>query len=520
MRRWLLAFILLASVGGTVYYVVHTFRPPGAMTVVESQAMDMSTMKPPAGVMPVSTEPVRQSPFAATVTYSGTVVALGDQDVTARVTGRVEDIPVYPGQRVLAGQLLVRLDSAELTAKVAEAQAGVLESQRQVDVQASEWRSRQREESVAAQAVPIATSEWQEAQEMSRSSRTQLDTVRAEFSRSEALYREGGASLQEHQQVQAQLAERRALYQSSLLRVERARLTTRQTRAEREARRSQSESARQGLKAAQASSELRQAQLRTAEVQLGYTQIYASTAAEVVERVVSPGTLVMPGQVLLRLKQTEGLRLQAQVAVRQAAGIRPGLPIRANFLGKLIETRVTSVFRSADPQTRTLTVEARVPGDAALVPGAAGTMEIALEKTASRLSIPLVALQTDAEGGKFVWKLQESGGGASVPYTCVMHPEVVRPGPGKCPKCGMDLVPQRRTGATTVTRQSVRTGPVNGQRIAVLSGLNAGEEVVVQGYQDLSDGMPVARVRWGQDGPLEMPTPQAPVEHSAHGGHR
>jgi hypothetical protein len=27
-------------------------------------------------------------------------------------------------------------------------------------------------------------------------------------------------------------------------------------------------------------------------------------------------------------------------------------------------------------------------------------------------------------------------------YTCPMHPEVRRPGPGKCPKCGMDLIPE------------------------------------------------------------------------------
>ncbi len=25
-------------------------------------------------------------------------------------------------------------------------------------------------------------------------------------------------------------------------------------------------------------------------------------------------------------------------------------------------------------------------------------------------------------------------------YTCTMHPEVVRDAPGKCPKCGMELV--------------------------------------------------------------------------------
>lgn len=30
-------------------------------------------------------------------------------------------------------------------------------------------------------------------------------------------------------------------------------------------------------------------------------------------------------------------------------------------------------------------------------------------------------------------------------YTCPMHPEVIKPGPGKCSKCGMDLVPVEQT---------------------------------------------------------------------------
>lgn len=32
-------------------------------------------------------------------------------------------------------------------------------------------------------------------------------------------------------------------------------------------------------------------------------------------------------------------------------------------------------------------------------------------------------------------------------YTCPMHPEVIRDAPGKCPKCGMELVPKKPSGA-------------------------------------------------------------------------
>jgi heavy metal-binding protein len=34
-------------------------------------------------------------------------------------------------------------------------------------------------------------------------------------------------------------------------------------------------------------------------------------------------------------------------------------------------------------------------------------------------------------------------GGQAVAYTCPMHPEVVSPTPGQCPKCGMNLVPKK-----------------------------------------------------------------------------
>lgn len=33
--------------------------------------------------------------------------------------------------------------------------------------------------------------------------------------------------------------------------------------------------------------------------------------------------------------------------------------------------------------------------------------------------------------------------GATVVYTCPMHPEVQQGSPGKCPKCGMELVPKK-----------------------------------------------------------------------------
>jgi len=39
---------------------------------------------------------------------------------------------------------------------------------------------------------------------------------------------------------------------------------------------------------------------------------------------------------------------------------------------------------------------------------------------------------------------------AKVEYTCTMHPEVIQDKPGKCPKCGMDLVEKKVDGKDTI----------------------------------------------------------------------
>ena len=40
-------------------------------------------------------------------------------------------------------------------------------------------------------------------------------------------------------------------------------------------------------------------------------------------------------------------------------------------------------------------------------------------------------------------KTEANSTGASVKYTCPMHPEVVQDKAGDCPKCGMKLVEKR-----------------------------------------------------------------------------
>jgi hypothetical protein len=54
----------------------------------------------------------------------------------------------------------------------------------------------------------------------------------------------------------------------------------------------------------------------------------------------------------------------------------------------------------------------------------------------------------------------EHGDEAGVEWTCTMHPEVAKDGPGACPKCGMTLVERRRPAKASEIRLAAATdGP-------------------------------------------------------------
>lgn len=111
------AVFSLVAVFFVARYAVNNFRRPGSMSVIEAQAMDMTVMKPPVGAVPVEVATVSSGQVRARVSYSGSVVAFNEAQIAPRVTGRIVSMPVYPGDRVRRGQLLVRLDSDELRAK-------------------------------------------------------------------------------------------------------------------------------------------------------------------------------------------------------------------------------------------------------------------------------------------------------------------------------------------------------------------------------------------------------------------
>lgn len=666
-------------------YVVARYRPPGQLSVIEAQAMDMSLMRPPQGSVPVATEVVKRGTFAPSVTYTGTVVAYNDEDIYPRVPGIIVSMPVYPGDRVSRGQLLVRLDDVELSAREREAlweremtsrmqatlqreaeaaAASRAEGQAEIAKADEELKVAQREAAAAEAMLKERQTEVRQAESELEAARHEVKAMQAAVEKAEAevamaeagvkaaeaevesasarltyldnrlkrtkqLFEAGAVSLEEYQQeeadtreaqaalarAQAMLAERKQALSSaqgesraanaSLERsrsglaaaeamLERARAARERAEAELLAAQARVEQARAEVAGARARYQERSAQVgaalsrereaaaavasRTASLAAartvrGYTEIRAQHSGYVVQRLVSPGVLVSPGTPILRVADISRVRLQAYVAQPHLEFISVGGRVEVispKLSGGRLEARVTSVFPFADPAARTTVVEALIDNPGwRLLPGEAVTLRFFGQERSQAITVPSSAIvyRTVATGGPSsrqeptVW-LAVAGGEerTSTIYTCVMHPEVRSRTPGQCPKCGMDLVPEKvtaeapapadytcvmhpevhsptpgtcpkckmelvpskpaaRGGVKKAHRVAVRVGRSDGERTEILAGLREGDEVIYRGHEYLHEGDLVYAVAWGERGPLQIPPAPAAMSMPAGQGH-
>ena len=348
------ALVVLAAAAVWAYYAnVYTAKP----------AMDMN-MRVSAGdaAFPIVAAAVERAPISGAVTYTGSVAPFNEEDIFPRVTGRIVEMPVYPGDAVRAGQVVARLDDVELTSRVREAEA----------MAATAQASRaQMEADVTAASHGVVQMERELA--MVEAELVYASGVRG---RSERLVASGAISRQEYENdwsmAQALEAKREA------------------ARAKLEQAQAMETSSRRKLDAADSMVTQGRAAERTAQIVRGYVSIVAPTTGSVVKRLVAPGVLVQPGMAILKIAQVDRVRLQANVGEKDVVLIRVGSPVTvATTAGQSLTARVTSVFPFVDPGSRTAVVEAIVDNrDHRLLPGQYVTMTFVTGERAEAMTVP------------------------------------------------------------------------------------------------------------------------------------
>ena len=235
---------------------------------------------------------------------------------------------------------------------------------------------------------------------------------------------------------------------------------------------------------------------RTGQAQSRLT-IYSPQAGTVIEKPAVEGNYVKAGDPIYRIAELSTVWLMLELFPEDATRIRFGQRVEAaiqSIPGETLVGRVAFIDPTVDAQTRTVGVRVELLNeDRRLRPG---------DYAEARITLPIGPL------GK-VYDSDLAG-----KWISPMHPQIVRSEPGKCPICGMDLVPTSRYGFTEeplpqpqslyVSRPAVllaggnsvvyvetkpgrfeirpvTVGPILRDKIVILEGVKAGERVATAG---------------------------------------
>jgi multidrug efflux pump subunit AcrA (membrane-fusion protein) len=191
------------------------------------------------------------------------------------------------------------------------------------------------------------------------------------------------------------------------------------------------------------------AEIASVQVMLGHTKISAPMAGVVTVKHADVGGLAAPGAPLLTIEDNRHYWLDAAVPESQLPGIRRGqtLRIAVEAAGLATNATVSEILPAADPATRTALVRLDLPARGGLRSGLFGRIWI----PAGRRQVLQVAREALIERGQ----LQ----GVYV--------------------VGQDNIARFRL---------IRTGAARPSGIEVLSGLSAGEQIVLAGVERVQDG--------------------------------
>ncbi len=418
-------------------------------------------------------QPVHRGQVLATLDPRELASRVGEQQANVQMAAHATEIARRQYQQALGTKAQARAQVSEARSNVGSARSTLAASQQ--DVSAAQ------EEKVGAQAdLDSAQTGVTDAQAQLSASQADQTYWSAQVKRSQALFTSGSISKQELQQDQAQSENANAKVRQAQARIQQVNATVRaaqarirkadamiasaqakvadmqakiqssqskvvQAQANANALTSAADGAQHEIAHSQAGVRQAEAQLNTARVVAGYTEIRADVNGVITQRYISPGVLVQPGQAILKVSQISPIRLQANVAESDLPNIRVGGRVRvttARDPGHTVEAHVSSVFPAADPSSRTSVVEAIIANlDRRFVPGEYITMDITTGENRKALVVPSSAVIYQAKATSPVLATEQTAAvwviTAGQPeqrvYTCTMHPEVKQDRPGKCP---------------------------------------------------------------------------------------
>jgi RND family efflux transporter MFP subunit len=292
---------------------------------------------------------LEHGPAQNRITLPGTMQALTEAPILARVDGYLKRRLVDIGDRVQAGQILAEIDAPELDQQIDQAEAALEQTQAAVE----------------------------QAQANLVQGRANRDLARITAERLTTLTDRGIVAQQDRDQAQAQLAAQDAGVQA----------------------------AEKAISAQRSNLAAARANLVRLQTVAAYRLVKAPFDGAITLRNVDVGALVSTGNTLLyRIAQTGKLRAYVNVPQSSVAAVHVGQDAAltiSDFPGRIFRGTVTRTARALDAATRTMLVEVNVPNpDGTLFPGTYTDVELSGVRANPPIVVPAAAIVFRSDGAQ------------------------------------------------------------------------------------------------------------------------
>ena len=328
----------------------------GLAAVLFASGCGGGAKKGPTGPPPLAVDisHATQRDIATTISLDGQIAPLQEATLSTPQSGTITAIFVNEGDRVSRGQILAKLDDAQLQAQLAANQALVAQSQaklRSSDVQA-----------------PISSQQYSSglssAQQGLQQARNRVATDEAALKNAELVYKSNQQLVSQGYVSQTAAEQARSTYVAAVQELNNARQAV--PAAQALVATAQSNTGQAGVDQAtiagnKASLEQARANVTLMQTQISQSSLYASFDGVVTQRLLDPGAFAGPNQPIVRISQLDTVYVNANVPDEDLAYVRPGT--RAHFTsqslpGKIFEGTISDV--NATPTTGTLSYRARI----------------------------------------------------------------------------------------------------------------------------------------------------------------
>ena len=466
----------------------------------------------------------------------GTVESPNTVNVTPKVAGRLLYLQVREGDKVQAGQVIARIDPADVDAAVRNAEATLAEAQsrlaqaqvtenatnvgvgtaiqtqratlataRAVSAQATADRSSQIAAAEAAVAdarskVEAANAEIASSEAAIRTAQANLENAQTNLERQVMLVKEGASAKQNQDNAETVVKVQQGALDEAKQRkanaiAARGSVLAQQRAAERQvqivknkatsdiaaanagiaqarasltsaqANTSQRSAYQKNLEALSAAVRAAEANVNAAKTRLSDTVLLSPLTGVVTQRSLDPGSLATPGQTIVTVQAIRQVWVTTSIPEEISRRVYVGQTAKVGFdalPNQPFTGRITQLNPAADLQSRQFQIRVRLDNPQNRIkPGMSGAVVLETERARGAITVPREAVRFDTTDRTAD---EDAAGAATVTVI---------------------------TADSKAQVKKVQTGLSDDKGIAITSGLEAGEKVIILTGRDIKDGQTV-----------------------------